>query len=54
MKLVTVVLALVMTLTFSVSAESEDELLKYLTRIIYRGSEVRSLALLLSFVTRNA
>ena len=53
MKLVIVVLALVITLTYSVNAESEDERLRYLTRIIYRGLEVRSVVLLLPFVTRN-
>ena len=40
MKLGIVVLALVMTLSYSVNAEREDELVRYLTRIIYKGLEV--------------
>ena len=52
MKLVIVILVLVMTMTYSVNAESEDELVKYLTRIIYRGLEVRSLVFGY-FLTRN-
>ena len=52
MKFVTVVLALVVTLTCPVNADTEDELMRYLTRILYRGVEV-SLPLLLSFDTRN-